>query len=83
VKARVSGQVTRLAFTEGQDVKTGDVIAEIDPRPYQFVLEQTRGQLMRDQALLKNAQIDLARYQKLVSQDSLARQQLDTQAALV
>lgn len=83
VKTRVAGQITRLAFTEGQEVKAGDVIAEIDDRTYRFALEQARGTLMRDQALLKNAQIDLARYQKLVSQDSLARQQLDTQAALV
>lgn len=83
VKARVSGQIVRLAFTEGQEVKAGDVVAEIDDRTYRFTLEQARGTLMRDQALLKNAQIDLARYQKLVSQDSLARQQLDTQAALV
>lgn len=83
VKARVSGQIVRLAFSEGQEVKAGDVVAEIDDRTYRFTLEQARGTLMRDQALLKNAQIDLARYQKLVSQDSLARQQLDTQAALV
>jgi multidrug efflux system membrane fusion protein len=83
IKTRVAGQIMRLAFTEGQDVKMGDVIAEIDDRSYRFTLDQARGTLMRDQALLKNAQLDLARYQKLVSQDSLARQQLDTQQALV
>jgi multidrug efflux system membrane fusion protein len=83
IKARVSGQITALAFTEGQDVKAGDVIAEIDDRPYRYALEQVQGQLLKDQALQKNAEIDLARYQKLVAQDSLARQQLDTQAALV
>jgi membrane fusion protein, multidrug efflux system len=83
IKTRVSGQVTALSFTEGQEVRQGDVIAEIDDRAYRFALAQVQGQLLKDQALLRNAEIDLQRYQKLVAQDSLARQQLDTQAALV
>ncbi|MGH8599983.1 MAG: MdtA/MuxA family multidrug efflux RND transporter periplasmic adaptor subunit, partial [Burkholderiales bacterium] len=64
-------------------VKAGDLLAEIDPRPFQVQLMQATGQLARDQALLKNAQIDLQRYQKLFSQDSIARQQVDTQKSLV
>ena len=83
VRTQIAGQLTEVAFQEGQLVKKGDFLVQIDPRPYQIALEQAKGQLLRDQALLKNAQLDLARYQRLNAQDSIARQQVDTQAALV
>jgi multidrug efflux system membrane fusion protein len=83
VRARIGGQLTEVYFKEGQDVNAGDLLAQVDPRPYQVALEQAKGQLARDQALLENAKTDLARYQGLVAQGSIARQQSDTQAALV
>ncbi|MCF8532213.1 MAG: MdtA/MuxA family multidrug efflux RND transporter periplasmic adaptor subunit [Reyranella sp.] len=83
VRSQISGQLVEVHFKEGQMVKAGELLAVVDPRPYDVALQQAIGQRQRDEALLKNAQTDLERYRKLVAQDSIARQQLDTQAALV
>lgn len=83
VRPRVDGLLTRIRFTEGQSVRAGDVLAEIDARPYQVALAQAEGQLARDQAQLANARVDLARYEQLVADDAAPRQQLDAQAATV
>jgi multidrug efflux system membrane fusion protein len=83
VKTQLAGQLQQIGFKEGQLVRKGDFLAQIDPRPYQAALEQFQGQLARDQALLKQAQADLGRYQTLLKQDSIARQQADDQVYLV
>ncbi len=83
VRTQISGQLQQIAFQEGQLVKVGDFLAQIDPRPYQAALEQAQGTLAKDQALLKNAQVDLERYRKLVAEDSIATQTRDTEEALV
>src|SRR6202047_1336881 len=83
LKTQINGQLIEVAFREGQMVNKGDLLAQIDPRPYQVALAEAEGQLAKDQALLKNAELDLVRYRTLVAQNSIARQQLDTQAALV
>jgi multidrug efflux system membrane fusion protein len=83
VKSRVDGPLVQVLYREGQFVKKGDVLAEIDPRPFQVALEQAQGQMARDQAQLKDAQVNLARYQALWQEQVIAKQQLDTQAATV
>lgn len=83
VQTRIDGALTRIGFREGQDVRKGDFLAEVDPRPYRIALEQAEAQLAKDQALLRNAEVDLNRYRNLVAEDSIARQQLDTQESLV
>jgi len=83
VKSQVSGQLISVHFKEGQHVNKDDLIAEIDPRPFQVQLMQAEGQLARDEAFLKNAKSDLAVYKQLIAQDSIAAQQVTTQEALV
>ncbi|RUU15299.1 efflux RND transporter periplasmic adaptor subunit, partial [Mesorhizobium sp. M7A.T.Ca.TU.009.01.3.2] len=83
VKPQVTGPLVQVNFKEGQDVSKGDLLAEIDPRPYQAALDQAQGQLARDQAMLRDAQLDLARDQTLVTQGAATHQTLDAQVALV
>jgi multidrug efflux system membrane fusion protein len=83
VKSRVDGQLMKIFYKEGDVVHQGEPLVEVDPRPYQVQLEQAEGQLAKDQALLDNAKIDLARYQTLLAQNAIPEQQLATQKALV
>lgn len=83
VKTQLSGYLQSVAFREGQIVRKGDLLAQVDPRPYQVALENAEGTHARDSALLATARIDLKRYQTLLSQDSIASQTVDTQASLV
>ncbi|MGB2941200.1 MAG: MdtA/MuxA family multidrug efflux RND transporter periplasmic adaptor subunit [Candidatus Macondimonas sp.] len=83
VRSRVDGELMALHFEEGQVVTSGALLAEIDPRAFQVQLQQSEAQLARDQALLTNARQDLARYQQLLKEDSIAQQQVSTQEAQV
>ena len=83
VRARVDGELKAIFFKEGQSVQAGQLLAQIDPRPFQIALTQAQGTLSRDQALLRNAQLDLQRYRDLLAKDAAPKQQADTQEALV
>ena len=83
LRSRVDGEITKIAFHEGQMVKAGDLLVEIDTRPYAVTLMQAEGQLAKDEAALKNAQRDLVRYKALVAQGIISTQQADTQVSLV
>jgi multidrug efflux system membrane fusion protein len=83
VRSRVSGQLTHVLFKEGQFVHVGDVLAEIDPRPFEVQLTQVKGQMARDRALLDNARRDVGRFKALVAKGSVSAQQVDAQESLV
>ncbi|WP_438395948.1 MdtA/MuxA family multidrug efflux RND transporter periplasmic adaptor subunit [Caballeronia sp. DA-9] len=83
VKTQINGTLQEVAFREGQMVRKGDLLAQVDPRPYEISLRNAQGTLAKDQALLQTARLDLKRYKMLLSQDSIASQQVDTQASLV
>ena len=83
ITSRVDGQITNVAYTEGQMVKKGDLLIEIDPRPYQAALTQAQGALAKDTAVLSEARIDLARYEQAYERNAIAKQQLDDQAQVV
>ncbi|MGH8541567.1 MAG: MdtA/MuxA family multidrug efflux RND transporter periplasmic adaptor subunit [Stenotrophobium sp.] len=83
VRTQIAGQLMQVGFREGQVVRKGDFLAQIDARPYEAALEQAQGELARDQALLSEARLNLQRYETLYAQDSIAKQQVDTQQSLV
>ncbi|HEX3820745.1 MAG TPA: MdtA/MuxA family multidrug efflux RND transporter periplasmic adaptor subunit [Candidatus Sulfotelmatobacter sp.] len=83
IKSRVDGQIMKVNFREGQDVREGELLIEIDSRPYQVQVEQMQAQLFRDQAQLRDAKLNLERYTTLIPSGSIAQQQVDTQKALV
>jgi multidrug efflux system membrane fusion protein len=83
IKSQISGQLVRVAYQEGQMINKGDLVAEIDSRPYELALAQAQGALERDKALLQTAELDLKRYQDLAKTNAIPRQQLDTQVSLV
>jgi multidrug efflux system membrane fusion protein len=83
VRTRVDGQVVKIGFAEGQMVNAGDLIAQIDPRPYQAALDQAKAKKTQDEANLANARLDLQRYSTLAKQSFATQQQLDTQSAMV
>src|SRR5262249_16724264 len=83
VRSRVDGQIVKVNFTEGQFVHEGDSLVEIDPRPYQVQLEQAEGQMAKDQALLKDVQVDMERFTLLYKEGVIAKQQVDSQQAQV
>ncbi len=83
VRSRVDGQLVSVAYREGQTVRAGDLLAQIDPRPFEVQLHQAEGQLARDEAALTNAKLDLERYRALMAEQLIPKQQLDSQIALV
>jgi multidrug efflux system membrane fusion protein len=83
IKVRVDGEIQKIAFREGEDVRVGDLLAQIDPRPYEALLRQAEADKARDEALLANAKLDLDRFSTLVAKDFATRQSVDTQKALV
>jgi multidrug efflux system membrane fusion protein len=83
IRSQISGYLMKIDFKEGDEVNKGDLLAEIDSRPFEATLAQAKGQLARDEAMLKGAQVDLTRYQGLAAQNAVPRQTLDTQVALV
>ena len=83
VRTQINGQLQKIAFKEGQLVKKGEFLAQIDPRPYEATLAQAQGNLRKDRSLLADAKLDLQRFEELIKEDSVAQQQLDTQRALV